>query len=120
MTYLTFTKDNNSVISTNRAKPSVSRAREKTAVFSFLLVLFIFVFVILNLISVNSVVKIGYGMRDEVKTKRDLEERNKNLEIQISQLKSARNLEIAVKNQGLVEVDKISYIKTGANFLVRR
>lgn len=120
MTYITFAHNHAGIIGSDRVRPSHRNERRRTAYWSLWCLSLGFVLVIFYLITVNSIVELGYQMRQHAQLKKTLAEQNKNLEIRLSQLNSVKNLEGATKQWGLVGVEKISYIKTDDSPLVQR
>lgn len=120
MTYITFAHNNTGIIGSDRVRPFRRHEGRKRIYWSLWCLSLVFFLAIFYLIMVNSIVELGYQMRQHAQLKKTLAEQNKNLEIQLSQLNSVKNLEGATKQWGLVGVEKISYIKTEDSPLVQR
>jgi len=73
-------------------------------------VLIIFCLVFFHLVQVNDLVGYSYEIRKSGQHLNNLEEENRNLAIEIAQLKSPINLDEIVQSFGMIEADNIIYL----------
>lgn len=126
MTYLTFAE--NSVtrpgserfLKSDRVRPAVLRDKKRIALLSVLSIAAVAALAVLSLISANSMVKLGYDLRESAKLKKTVEEKQKELEIAVSRARSVQNFESVIQSRGLANVEKISYIKSEQSSLAHR
>lgn len=126
MTYLTFAENSiaragsERFIRSDRVRPAVLRDKKQIAFLSVLAIAFIAILAAFNLVSANSMVKLGYDLRESAKFKRTVEEKQKELEIAVSRIRSVQSFESVIQSRGLANVEKISYIKSEQSSLAHR
>ena len=96
------------------------RDKKQIAFLSVLAIALIAILAAFNLVSANSMVKLGYDLRESAKFKRTVEEKQKELEIAVSRIRSVQSFESVIQSRGLANVEKISYIKSEQSSLAHR
>lgn len=93
------------------SSPLILKKKFSLRIFWFLSFLLIFGLLIFYVFQINSIIEKTYLSQSYEKKLKELEEKNRNLEIEFVKTNSLENLEILVKNLNFEKAEKIRYIK---------
>ena len=96
-----------------------SRSCQGTAILSILIIVSICLLGFFYVLQVNGVVGQGYEIREQKEALKDLELKNKKLQIETARLQFPASLEEIAQNLNMVEVGQVTYLKKSADVAVK-